>query len=354
MLGVLHLYPARCDFQTQRSVEMLAKVSNNGISKAAMSIGPGGDFTNLPQAIIAMHSLRGPRAHITHAWGPAELVAAAASRSSRIIFSPQFPVNRSWLPWINLVLRRRRVEIVYPSVTLQNIFIERGMAGDRSHVIHPGVDLDRLSNPDDNVRAELGFADSDVVLLAPGESTSEAAHRSSVWSTAILNFLDGRYRLLTWGRGPCVESLGRFTRSGRHDHLLVQAEKKLRRAIDFEQIIPAASAAIVSAEAASPMLPVFICMAAEIPIVAAKTLASDEFLKDNVTALIEPSSNPRRLAQRILDLPTNPSLKRSIVDAARIEARDRFPAARFVANWQKVYGRLGSDDSRAAALAASS
>jgi glycosyltransferase involved in cell wall biosynthesis len=354
MLGVLHLYPARCDFQTERSVELLSRVSNNGVSKAAMSIGPGGDFTNLPQAIIAMRSSRGPQSHIVHAWGPAELIAAAASSASRIIFSPQSPVNRSWLPWINFVLRRRSVKIVFPSATLRDSFIERGMVGGDCQVIPPGVDLDRLCEPDAHLGADLGFAESDLVLLAPGESTSEAAHRSSIWSTAILHFLDERYRLLIWGRGPCIESLRRFTRSGRHEKVLVQAEQRLERAIDFEQIIPAANAAIVSAGALAPMLPIFICMAAGLPIVAAKTPATDEFLKDNVTALIEPTSTPRRLAQRVLDLQSDSSLKRSIADAVRTEAREKFSVARFLENWQQLYGRLGSDDSRAAARASAS
>jgi len=134
---------------------------------------------------------------------------------------------------------------------------------------------------------------------------------------------------------------------------LIQAEKRLHRALDFEQIIPAADAAIVSAQALAPILPLLICMAGGLPIVAARTPASDEFLKDNVTALIEPSSNPRRLAQRVLDLQTDPSLKRSIAEAARIEARKRFSAASFIENWQEFYGRLGSDDSRVFATRAS-
>ncbi|HEY1921463.1 MAG TPA: glycosyltransferase [Tepidisphaeraceae bacterium] len=316
-----------------------------------MSIGPGGDFTNLPQAIIAMRSSRGPQAHTIHAWGPAELVVAAASSASRIIFSPQCLVKRSSLTWINFVLRRRRVEIVLPSAALRDSLFERGIANSNCEIIHPGVELDRLCEPDANLRADLGLATSDMVLLAPGESTNEAAHHSSVWSTAILHFLDERYRLLIWGRGPCVRALNRFTRSGRHEKILVQAEQRLGRPVDFEKIISLASAAIVSAEASAPMLPVFICMAAGLPIVAAESAATDEFLKDNVTALIEPGSTPRRLAQRVLDLYSNPSLRRDIADAARAEVREKYSAARFVENWKQIYGRLGSADSRAASLA---
>ena len=96
-------------------------------------------------------------------------------------------------------------------------------------------------------------------------------------------------------------------------------------------------------QALARILPVLICMAGGFPIVAARTPASDEFLKDNVTALIEPSGNPRRLAQRVLDLQTDPSLKRGIAAAACIEGRERFSAVRFIENWQKFYGRLGSE-----------
>jgi glycosyltransferase involved in cell wall biosynthesis len=73
-----------------------------------------------------------------------------------------------------------------------------------------------------------------------------------------------------------------------------------------------------------------------------------------VTALIEPSSNPRRLAQRVLDLQADPQLRGNIAEAAKAEARERFSAARFIENWQKFYGRLGSEDSRAAARASAS
>jgi glycosyltransferase involved in cell wall biosynthesis len=198
------------------------------------------------------------------------------------------------------------------------------------------------------------LADSDIVLLAPGESTSDTAHRSSLWSAAILHFLDERYRLLTWGRGPSVASLTRFAQAGRHEWVLVRAEQQLRRTIDFEQIIPAADAAIVSAEALAPKLPLLICMAAGLPVVAAESAGADEFLKDNVTALIEPRSTPRRLAQRVLDLQSDSSLRRNIADAGRSEAREKYSAVRFIENWRQFYGRLGSADSRSAARASAS
>ncbi len=350
MLGILHLYPAHPDFQTQRCVELLLKKQIDDASISARSIGRGGDFTNVPQAIVKLRSFCLPPAHIAHAWGTAELIAAAASGFPRIIFSPRAPVSGTWLPWINFILRSRRVEIVCPTAALRDVFVERGAPADRCHVILPGVDSDRLPKPDARIRADLGFADSDLVLLAPGESVREAAHRQAIWATAILNVLDPRYRLLIWGRGTCAESLNQFTRSSRCENLLIQAEKRLGTAVDFEQIIPAADAAIVSAQPFAPTLPVFVCMAAGLPVVAVKTMACAEFLQDNVTALLEPSANPRRLAQRILDLQQDRALRSRIVRAARTTAQERLSAGRFIANWQDIYRRLlGTGDSRFAA-----
>jgi glycosyltransferase involved in cell wall biosynthesis len=342
MCAVLHLYPARCDFQTQRSIELLSKDRIGGISMTAMSIGPGGDFINLPHAVISLRFSRRPHSDIVHAWGPRELIAAAALGFSHIIFSPQAPMDRTWLPWINLVLRRRRVEIVCPTAAMRNVFVERGMPGDRCHVITPGVDFDRLAGSNTRIRADLGLADSDLVLLAPGESTSEMAHREAIWSAGILSFLDGRYRLLTWGRGPCVQSLMHFARSTRQEHLVTYAEQRLGRPVDFEQLIPAADAAIVSAGTLAPTLPVFICMAGGLPVVAVKTAASVEFLEDNVNALMESSATPRALAQRVLDLQKDGALRQRITQVALTAARERYSAARFIQNWKSFYGRLAA------------
>ena len=161
--------------------------------------------------------------------------------------------------------------------------------------------------------------------------------------------------MLIWGRGTCAESLSHFTRSTRKENLLVHAENRLGKTVDFEQIIPAANAAIVAAHAFAPMLPVFDCMAAGLPIVAVKMSASAEFLEDNVTALMEPGDNPRRLAQRVLDLQQDEALRSKMIRAAQVAAQERFSATQFIANWQDVYRRLAaSEDSCSVARACAS
>ncbi|MGA2443593.1 MAG: glycosyltransferase family 4 protein [Tepidisphaeraceae bacterium] len=303
-------------------------------------LGPGGDFGNLPVAIFRLRYSGLTRTHIAHAWGPAELVVAAGAGFPRIIFSPQGLIHPKWLRWIDAIFRRREVEIVCPTSALKDAFISRGAPAGRCQVISPAVDVSRFNGSREKLRASLGLADSDMVLLAPGESIREVFHEYSMWAAAILHVLDPQWRFLIWGRGPMVDSLKRFAATVGRDSLLVDAEKRLGRSVDFEQIASVADAALVFADAMAPVLPLSTCMAAGVPIVAAETASSREFLQDETTALLEPSATPRKLAQRMLALQKDPALRRKIAEAARIQAIDRFSVARYVADWRRIYSCL--------------
>jgi glycosyltransferase involved in cell wall biosynthesis len=340
MLGVLHLHPAKCDFQTQRCLELLLKSLGPEMSMTTSSLGPGGNFGNPLVATFRLRYSGLTHTHIAHAWGPAELVAAAGAGFSRIIFSPQGRIHPNWWPWIGAIFRRREVEIVCPTAASRDICIWRGAPAGHCRVISPAVDVSRFNGSGRKLRASLGLADSDIVLLAPGESIREVFHRRSLWAAAILHVLDPQWRLLIWGRGPMVDSLERFAATVGRDCLLVDAEKRLGRAVDFEQVACAADAAMVFADTMAPVLPLSTCMAAGVPIVAAETAGSREILQDQITAFLEPSATPRKLAQRMLDLQKDPALGRRIADAARIQAIDRFSVGRYVAEWRRVYDYL--------------
>jgi glycosyltransferase involved in cell wall biosynthesis len=138
-----------------------------------------------------------------------------------------------------------------------------------------------------------------------------------------------------------ADSVLRFAAAGGFDRLVVDAEKRLGKPIDFEQIACVADAALAFDDALAPILPLGTCMAAGVPIVAAETAGSRELLQDEITALLEPSATPRKLAQRMLGLQRDPALRRKIADAARRQAIERFSVGRYLADWQRVYNRLG-------------
>jgi glycosyltransferase involved in cell wall biosynthesis len=340
MLGVLHLHPPRCDFQTQRSLEILFKNVGAEPAMTSLSIGPGGKYQNLPEAIFRLRCARYDETHIVHAWGPAELLAAAGAGFSNLIFSPQARIHPKWWKWIELVLRNRHVLVICPTLFVQRTFISHGANPDRCRVIYPAVDAGRLNGTAPEIRARLGLMETDLVLLAAGESFRDASHTSAVWAAAILSFLNPRYRLLIWGRGPMVESIQRFARVAASDRSLVTAESVISGEIDFEKIVPAADVVLFCARSPSPILPLGVCLSAGLPVVASMSPETREFLQDGANALVEASVNPRRLAQRVRELQNDPSLKRRLADAARSTGEARFSIARFVEDWRQVYSRM--------------
>lgn len=339
MLRILHLHPPRCDFQTQRCLEQLFKNKGDEFALTSRSIGPGGDYQNLPEAIFRWRFGHRDQFDLVHAWTPADLVVAAAAGFSRLIFSPQARIHPNSWRWIERILRKDNVEIVCPTLFMQNMLISHGANPDRCRVISPAVDLDRLSSADPDIRDRLGLSKSDLVLLAPGESLRESAHVSSLWATAILNFLDPNYRLLVWARGPMVNSLRRFARVSAIERLLVLAEPSLGERVDFEQIAPLGDLALFCGRKASPVLPLGVCLAAALPVVASQSPETNEFLQNGVNALVEPSVNPRRLAQAVRDLQNDPGRRERLAQAGRSTAADRFSVSRFIEAWRKVYSR---------------
>jgi glycosyltransferase involved in cell wall biosynthesis len=65
-----------------------------------------------------------------------------------------------------------------------------------------------------------------------------------------------------------------------------------------------------------------------------------ELLIDGTTALTVPLQAPRLLAQRVLDLRANPQLATTITAQGREHVAQLFSPARFVAEFERLYGAV--------------
>jgi glycosyltransferase involved in cell wall biosynthesis len=237
----------------------------------------------------------------------------------------------------------RRVQVVCATSTLCHELRRRGIASDHCHLIRPGVDFARVRGRRDTaLRQALGLCDQDRVILAPGESTRAASHRTALWTGGILNLLDPRYKLLLWGRGREVSSIQRFASRIRHTDLLFLALRRLGRCVGFEELLPAADLALVTASGPVPTLPVASCMAAGLPIVSTITYTLSELLEDHHTALLVSRPSPRLLAQKILELFEDARLRWELSDRARSEAFDYFAMTRFLDQHRTLYRQVAS------------
>jgi glycosyltransferase involved in cell wall biosynthesis len=343
MIRLLHVHPADPDLQSARAVEQLTRSLGDGFVTHSKSIGPGGEWRNFPSAVLGLR--RAVRDHdLVHAWGMAALSALAFSPCRRILFTPtRFPAHRQ-IRWLRAVMDYRDVHVVCPTSTLHRRLVERGVPIERCHLIRPGVDFARFKRRrDPQLRASLGISDDHRVLLAVGESTAEADHRQSVWSAAILNVLDQRTRLVLWGRGERVPACERFAAQLGQPELIINAHKRLARCVDFEELLPAADLAVISATGPVTTLPIAITMAAALPIVATVTPTVAELLEDRHTALMTQPAVPRLLGLRIRQFEADPNQQWRLADMARIEAYEYFSLTRFTDQFRTLYQQIAGN-----------
>jgi glycosyltransferase involved in cell wall biosynthesis len=292
---------------------------------------------------LAVHRLRRRvrEFEIVHAWGARALTAAAFSGARRVVFSPVGWPTRRQVRWLRSVMSHRDVNVVCPSATLHRALVERGVAIERCHLIRPGVDFSRLrGGREEGLRERLGLEREQEVWLLPGESEREADHRMGVWAATIVNILNRRTRVLTWGRGPLAGAVAEFAADLGQPELFVAAEARLGRRVEFEELLPAADVMVVSATGPVSTLAIATGMAAGLPSVAGVTATVAELLEDRHTALMTKAGVPRLLAKRVLDLKDDAGLRWSLVDRARTEAYEYFSLTRFLEEYRATYRRL--------------
>jgi len=330
MIRILHLHGAAPDFQTGRSVEQLTQKLGRGFEVGVRTIGVRGDFGGVTRAGWRLRGC-GADYDIVHAWGVGAMVAATLAGFGRVVFTPaEFPSSRV-IKWLLAAMAYREIWVACPTATMQRALVGRGVAVERCEVVRPGVDFGRVKKGRDaELRGRLGFNDDQQVLLGVGESTRGADHRCLTWAGTILNVLDGKTRLLLWGRGREAEGARRFAAQLGQPELVTLAEEKLGRRVEFEELLGVADVGVVSASGPVATLPVAVAMAGGVPLVATVTAEVSELLEDRHTALMTAAGAPRLLAQRIRTLREDPELGRGLADRARSEAYEYFAMSGFI------------------------
>ncbi len=354
MPRLLHLLEPTVDPQADRVVAQIRRglASSFDIEVRYITQQPSSADRHYSSAVAAILDLRRhpPEIDIVHAWGDRSLRAAAfAAGGSVLVYTPSEEFGRSSVRWLRATAQHRELHVMAPSATIQRICIERGLAPERCHLIRPGVDFARIqSKRNAELRGKLGLEPEDVVLLPMGPSTLAADHRLAVWAAGILHVLDQRYKCLLWGEGGRADSMGAFARQLRMPTFFRDAQKKLGRALQFEDLLPAADVLLLTAT--KPITPCFIpvAMASALPIVGVVSPTASEMLEDRHSALFAARPLPRLLAQRVMELSADPTLQWRIADTARAEAYQLFSQSRFLEQASAFYHGLLLPANRAA------
>ena len=328
------------DFSARRCSALLRKALGGEFPSQIRSIGRGGDYRNLARAAVSLRAGRGPAFELVHAWDLRSFVAALFS-SLPTVFSPSEPLTSRAARWLRLAAPRHSVHLVAATAAQRQVWIRWGASPQRCHLVHPAIEGVETVRRDTQLRERLGAGDDDYVVLAPDESSPAGEHWRAVWAVSILHVLDQRYRILLWGRGREVKRARHLAHRLGQERLLILAEGKLGRVIEFEELLPAMDAALVPARGNVPMLPMLTCMAAGVPLVATQSPTVAELLRPDETALVVSGGAPREMARAILRLREQPALARKLAGAASVDVAARFNPARYVEAMRRVCWSAG-------------
>ena len=339
MSRILLLSSPPMDFQSRRAMQSIERALGNSYTVVARSLGETSASPTRSISIVR-ELLREPY-DLVIVWGTPALLTAAVAHSGPTVFSfTRFP-TLAQIKWLRSAMDYRDVHLICPTSTMHRFCIERGVPIERCHLIRPGVEFGRVNRRRDaKLRLAMGLADQDHALLLAGESTREADHLAAIWAGSILQHLDPKCRLLVWGRGDRVGRLLRFAEQLKQSQMLVVAEQRLGRNIEFEELLPAADSVLITAKGSVSTLPIAICMAAGLPIVSTVTSEVAELLEDRHTAFMVPRSSPRTIAQRIMDLQADKNAQWSLADMAKTEAFEYFAHSRFVNQYRTVVSQV--------------
>ena len=341
MVRVLLLTDSHLDFQTRRAVASLGRDLGGEFQVTVQNLirGPMATVRNFQLA----RRLRAEKFDLVHAHGTSALTLAAIIHTGPIVFSfRDFPTARR-IKWVRAVMGYRAVHVVCQTATMQRFCVERGVPIDNCHLIRPGVEFGRIHRRrDPKLRLALGFSETDIVFLTPGEATRGAKLTDAVWAVSILNVLDPKHRLLVWGPGDRTRRAVKFTDQLGEFAMLAVAEKRLGRKIEFEELLAAADMVVITAEGSVSTLPIAICMAAGLPIVSTVTSEVAELLEDRHTALFVAERSPRAIAQRLQDLLADKGLQWRLADMAKTEAYEYFANTRFMNQYRGLYQQVAT------------
>ena len=337
MIRVLQLLDLSAGIQSARGSASLTHGLGEDFDVSRITIGPGGTHAS---GLAAATALRGAKRDfdIIHAWGARALTVAALTWRGRILFSPADVPTPHSISWAKAIAGYRSVDVICPTTTLRRAFVERGIPFGHCHLIRPGVDFAALRRKrEPGLRAALGFSDADRVMLLAGESIPASGHREGIWAASVLYRLDARYRVLIWGRGSHARATLQFASRMGTPRMVVSAEQQLRRSVEFEELLPQTDLVVVSATGLVPTLPISICMAGALPIIATVSSTVSELLEDRHTALMCGPDSPKALARRVLDMEEDANLRWSLADMARTEAYEYFSQTRFLDQYRTAY-----------------
>ena len=239
---------------------------------------------------------------------------------------------------------------VCASEAIRRVLLADGIEPERTVTVHEGIDVAHVdAAPRADVHAELWLPHHAPLVGSIGALVPHKGHHDFVEAAALALHEIPDTRFVILGEGELRQTLEHQVR-----HLRLEKHVFLAgfRA-DALSFLKAFDVFVMSSVTEGLGTSLLDAMACEKAIVATRVGGIPEVVVDGETGFLVPARSPRALAQGIVTLLRNETLRRACGQAGRTRVLARFTVERMVRETLEVYGRLagtrpGADSARRA------
>ena len=252
-------------------------------------------------------------------------------------FFPDCPsLKRKWLSRL-LTDSRDRFVAVGQSVRQALIDIER-LPPPRVEVVCNGIDLSPWQTGNSQrttTRAELGVSEDEFLVLQVARLDPIKEHGTAIRAIALAARRNPRIRLFIVGDGPESANIERLCTQDGHSRVTMLGMRN-----DVPRLLAAADAFLLTSLSEGIPVTVLEAMAAGVPVVSTNVGGVPEIVQDGITGLLAPSRDAARLADALVRLAENPTLRAELARSARNRVERQFSEQVMIASYDRIYREM--------------
>ncbi len=240
-------------------------------------------------------------------------------------------VNKFMLPFT------ARIIAVSPAVK-QSLITYEGMPGHRIEVIFNGIDCHKYNIFIDtaNKKKELELSPTSLLCGMIARLGTEKDHATLIRAMSKITLKYPQARLLLIGDGPKKSELENLVRqSGLADKVIFTGSRR-----DIPELLAILDVAVLSTFYEGTSITLLEAMAAEKPVVASRVGGNPLVVEDGDNGFLVPPNNPEALADRLLQLFADESLRKKMGQAGRRHVQQQFSLNQMMANYEKLYQQI--------------
>ncbi|MCW0234913.1 MAG: glycosyltransferase [Ferrovibrio sp.] len=302
----------------------------------------------LVRAVMLFFHLLRRKPEIVHFFLPAAYILGAPASvlaRSRIRLMSRRSQNRYqkqmfWSGFIERQWHHRMSAVLGNSQNVIEQLSEEGVPKSKLYLVYNGVDLSAFGRqiPQQVARDRLGLSGEALVFVIVANLIPYKGHADLLQAFAkIKEHLPQNWALLCAGRD---DGIGSLLQDMVEELGLTQRVHWLGSVKDVPSLLAAADIALLTSHEEGFSNALIEYMATGLPTVATDVGGNPEAVLNEQTGIIVPAHNPAALADAILRLALDPSLRQKFGTAAQLLVRERYSLEACVENYVELYRKI--------------